>query len=57
MSKKSKPHLPGILKHNIPRLIEEIGRTYGKEGSKAAEELGKAVQSSIRQVESLKRRK
>ena len=46
-----------FLKHNIPRLIEEIGRTYGKEGYKAAKELGKAVRSSIRQVENLRRRK
>jgi len=45
-----------FLKHNIPTLIEETGRTYGKEGYKTAKELRKAMQLSMKLAENLKRR-
>jgi len=44
-----------FLKHNVPMLIEEAGREYGKEGYKAAKELRKAVQSSLKLAEKLKK--
>ena len=46
-----------FLKHNIPMLIEEIGRSYGTEGYKTAKELRKAINLSMKLAESLKRRK
>jgi len=46
-----------FLRHNIPMLIEEVGRTYGREGYKAAKELRKAIQSSIKLAQNLRRRK
>jgi len=46
-----------FLRHNIPMLMEEVGRTYGREGYKAAKELRKAIQSSIELAQNLRRRK
>jgi len=46
-----------FLKHNLPMLIEEVSRTYGREGYKTARELRKAVKASIELAERLKRRK
>jgi hypothetical protein len=45
-----------FLKHNLPMLIEETGRICGGEGYKNAKELGKAIQSSMKLAENLRKR-
>ena len=44
-----------FLKHTIP--IEEAGGAYGGEGYRTTRELSKAVRSTIKLAENLKRRK
>ena len=46
-----------FLKHNVPMLIEEVGRTYGAESYGTAREFSKAFRLSTKLIENLKRRK
>jgi hypothetical protein len=45
-----------FLKHNLPMLIEQTGRTCQGEGYESAKELAKAIQSSIKLAENLRKR-
>jgi len=46
-----------FLKHNIPMLVEGIGRTHGGEYLKAARYFSKTYRSSVKLFESLSRRR
>jgi len=42
-----------FLKHNVPRLIEEVDGTYGTEGYRTAREFSEAFRSSTKLIENL----